>query len=385
MPYKKLDLRMKENNIVYLDNAATTSPNPDVVALYNEIALNRFGNPNSIHGLGVDSNKYLSLAREKILRAFNLKDYQVIFTGSATEANNLAIKGIALKYKSRGKHIITSKIEHPSVLEAFKQLETDFGYKVTYLNVDSQGVVDLAQLEAAMDDETTIVSIMAVNNEIGTIEPIEDIARIVKKHPKAILHVDMTQAIGKIKINLNNVDLFSYTSHKIHGLKGTGVLVYRSKLSFMPLISGGDQEYGYRGGTSDVAGACVLAKATELANENIDSKHIVELKKHLINSLEGEDVVFNSDEKSIPHIVNFSLNNKKASVIVEALSLQKIYVSSVSACHSKREPLSYVVLETSHDLNRAKNTIRVSFDESNTLEDVDKFVKEFKKIVRSIQ
>ena len=378
---------MKENKTIYLDNAATTVPNEDVVALYNEIELKHFGNANSIHALGVDSAKYLNAAKDKILKSFSLTDARVILTSSASEANNLAIKGTAFKYQSRGKHLITSKIEHPSTLEAFKQLEEDFGFKVTYLNVDKDGLVDLKDLEASIDDETILVSIMAVNNEIGTIEPIEGIVKIVHKHPKALLHVDMTQAIGKVDFNYKDIDMFSFSAHKIHGLKGSGALIAKNKISFTPIISGGDQEYSMRAGTSNVASACALAKALELSlkSKKANLEHVKKLHEHLVNSLKDEDIVFNSENNTSPYIVNFSLLNKKASVVVEALSLKGIYVSSVSACHSKREPISYVVEETSHDNKRAKNTIRVSFNETNTIEDVDAFVNEFKKIVRSIQ
>lgn len=378
---------MKENKIIYLDNAATTVPNSDVVALYNEIELKHFGNANSIHALGVDSGKYLAKAKEKILKSFNLFDYRVILTSSASEANNLAIKGTAFNYMGRGKHIITSKIEHPSVLEACKQLETLFDFKVTYLNVGKDGLISLKELEEAFTNETSVVSIMAVNNETGAIQPIKEIAKIVHSHPKALLHVDMTQAVGKVDIDYNDIDIFTYSAHKINGLKSGGAIVAKNKIHYQPLISGGDQEYGYRAGTSNVAGACALAKATEIAlkDKTKNYNHALELKKHLVESMKEEDIVFNSNDKCSPFIVNFSLLNKKASVVVEALSLKGIYVSSVSACHSKREPMSYVVDAMFDDKNRAKNTIRISFDKDNTIEDVDSFVNEFKKIVRSIQ
>ncbi len=378
---------MKENKIIYLDNAATTVPNSDVVALYNGIELKHFGNANSIHALGVDSSKYLAKAKEKILKSFNLFDYRVILTSSASEANNLAIKGTAFNYMGRGKHIITSKIEHPSVLEACKQLETLFDFKVTYLNVDKDGLINLKELEEAFTNETNVVSIMAVNNETGAIQPIKEIAKIVHSHPKALLHVDMTQAVGKVDIDYNDIDIFTYSAHKINGLKSGGAIVAKNKINYQPLISGGDQEYGYRAGTSNVAGACALAKATEIAlkDKTKNHNHALELKNHLVESIKEEDIVFNSNDKCSPFIVNFSLLNKKASVVVEALSLKGIYVSSVSACHSKREPMSYVVDAMFNDKSRAKNTIRISFDKDNTIDDVDSFVNEFKKIVRSIQ
>ena len=378
---------MKENKFIYLDNAATTSPHKDVVALYNEIALNHFGNASSIHALGVDAYKYLSLAKEKILRSFNLNDHKVIFTSGATEANNLAIKGIAFKYMNRGKHLITSKIEHPSVLETFHQLENEFGFTVTYLDVDNEGVINLEQLKKAINDKTTLVSIMAINNEVGTIEPIEKIADIVHAYPKAILHVDMTQAVGKIDFDFNKIDLFSFSAHKIHGLKGSGALLYKSKLSFQPLLNGGDQEYGFRSGTNDVASACALSKAVEISKkvQKKNHEHVNELNLYLRDLLKDEGIIFNSPTNASPYILNFSLLNKKASVVVEALSRKGIYISSVSACHSKKEPHSYVVEAMSKNIERAKNTIRVSFSYENTKEDVEEFAHSFKEIVRSIR
>lgn len=376
------------NNPIYFDNAATTSPSEEVFALYSRIEKEYYGNPNSIHHLGITSNNLLNKARESIIQSFGLENHRVIFTASSTEANNLAIKGYCLQHKNRGKHIITTNIEHPSVLECFKQLEEQFGFDVTILNVNKHGVIRLDDLKFAMRNSTILVSVMALNNEIGSINPIKDIIEIVHQYPKAVLHVDTTQAIGKINLPYNDIDMFVASSHKLHGLKGSGCLVARKNISFMPIISGGGQEEGMRSGTQSVALACSLAKAIQLSLKDVDRK-ISDMSK--LNSLlrseitKNDGVVLNSNEQCSPFILNFSLSAKKASVVVEALSNANIYVSSVSACHSKKEASSYVIQAIGKDGLLAKNTIRISFDKSNSEEEVLQFSKTFKSILESIK
>lgn len=376
---------MKTNNLIYLDNAATTKVNDEVVALFVDSEKDNFANPNSIHALGVLNAKKVQNAKESILKSFKLKNHKVIFTSSATEANNLAIKGYCLNYQSRGKHIITTNIEHPSVLECFKQLKEKFGFEVTVLEVNSNGVVFPNQVLEAMRKDTILVSIMAINNEIGSINQIKEIADVVHKFPKANLHVDTTQAIGKINLDYSSIDMFVVSSHKIHGLKGSGALIYKSSLSFLPLLSGGGQEDGYRSSTISVSNAVTIAKAIELALKE-DRKCVYELRDRLINGLKDiNGVELNSSSECSPYIVNFSLKEKKASVVVEDLSNKGIYVSSVSACNSKKEPFSYVVKALGKDDKLAHNTIRVSFSKDSTLEEVDTFLKEFKQTLESIR
>ena len=376
---------MKNNNIIYLDNAATTKVKDEVVALFVETEKDNFANPNSIHALGVYNAKKIDNARGSILSSFKLKRHKVIFTSSSTEANNLAIKGYCLNYQNRGKHIITTNIEHPSVLECFKQLKDKFGFDVTILPVNSKGAISPKQVEDAMRKDTVLVSIMAVNNEIGSINPINEIADVVHKYPKANLHVDTTQAIGKIKLDYDKLDMFVVSSHKIGGLKGSGAFIYKSSLSFLPLLSGGGQEDGFRSSTVSIANAVTIAQAINLALKE-DTSKAKELKKHLIDGLKDiPGIELNSDEDCSPYIVNFSLLDKKASVVVEDLSNKGIYVSSVSACNSKKEASSYVVKALGRDDKLAHNTLRVSFSNENTLEEVDIFLKELKQTLESIR
>ena len=373
---------MEDKRLIYLDNAATTIPNREVVSLYNDIEMNHFGNSGSIHKLGVDSLSLLNKARESILNSFGVKGYKVYFTSSSTEANNLAIKGYARKYSSRGKHVITSNIEHPSVLECFRQLENE-GFEVTYLKVNSNGIIEPAELEKAIRKDTILVSIMGTNNEIGSINLVKELASVVHKHPKIAFHVDTTQDVGKTNLNYSDIDMFVVSSHKIHGLKGSGALIAKSTISFEPVISGGGQEEGNRSGTVSVALACTLAKAVKLSFpiKNIQEKHAFLLEN--LEKIPGISV--NSPVEGSPYIVNFSLTEKKASVVVEALSNKGIYVSSVSACHSKGEPFSYVVKALGKDNNLAHNTIRVSLSKDTTTEELEIFLKELNSILETIK
>ena len=373
---------MADKNFVYLDNAATTIPSKEVVALYNDIEINHFANSGSIHKLGVDSLTLLNKARESLLNSFGVKDYKVYFTSSATEANNLAIKGVARKYSSRGKHLITSNIEHPSVLQCFKQLEKE-GFEVNYLEVNSEGIIEPKVLEDAIRKDTILVSIMSTNNEIGSINPIKELSQIVHKNPKTFFHVDITQDVGKTNLDYNDADMFSFSGHKVHGLKGSGALIAKSSIAFEPVISGGSQEGGMRSGTVSVALACALAKAVK---NSFPLKNIQEKQHFLLENLRKiPGISLNSSEKCSPYIVNFSLTEKKAAVVVEALSNKGIYVSSVSACHSKGEQFSYVVKALGKDEKLAHNTIRVSLSNETTIEELAVFLKELKSILETIK
>ena len=376
------------DRIIYLDNASTSKVNSEVLDSFNQISLKYFANASSIHRLGQESNRLLEKSREQILSLLNLNHHEVIFTSGATEANNLAIRGYALANRNRGNHLITSATEHPSVLNTFKQLEK-YGFEITVLPVNEKGVIEVNSLREAVNEQTILVSIMSVNNEIGAINPIKEIGEYLKKYPKIAFHVDMTQAIGKIDIPLENVDMFSFAGHKIHGLLGSGALVKEKKIVLEPQNSGGGQENNLRSGTNTVALSASLAKALRLAvvNRETNYQKVSELRDYLVSYLkDNEDkYVLNSLDKNNPYIVNFSLKNRKASVVVEALSNRNIMVSSLSACHSKNEDYSYVVYALKHDMCLAHNTIRVSFSYDNTLDDVKDFIKALKEIIKEIK
>jgi cysteine desulfurase len=377
-----------DNEIIYLDNASTSKVNPEVLESYNQITLKYFANASSIHKLGQESNRLLEKSREQILKLFNLSHHEVIFTSGATEANNLAIKGYAFANRGRGNHIITSATEHPSVLNTVKQLE-NYGFEITILPVNKNGVVEVNSLKEAIKDNTILVSIMSVNNEVGAINPIKEIAELLKSYPKIAFHVDMTQAIGKVDIPLENIDMFSFAGHKIHGLLGSGALIKEKKIILEPQNSGGGQEKNLRSGTNTVALSASLAKALRLAlnKQKENYQKVSSLRDYLINYLKDNPDLYSLNSFSLdnPYIVNFSTLNHKASVIVEALSNKGIMVSSLSACHSKNEDYSYVVYAMNQDMKLAHNTIRVSFSNENNVDDVNALIRALKIITKEIK
>lgn len=379
---------MVANKIVYLDNAATTLVKPEILKTYNEVINTYFANPSSIHAEGQKANRLLEKAREQILSCLNLTNHEVVFTSGATEANNLAIKGFCLKHQNRGKHIIVSNVEHASVLDTAKWLE-QFGFEVTYLPVNSIGKVEVETLKSAIREDTILVSIMAVNNETGIVNPIEDIAKLLKNYPKIVFHVDAVQSIGKVEMNYKDVDMLTIGGHKIHCMTGVGVLIKNKKIDLLEMNSGGGQENGLRSGTSDTAMGASIAKAIRLAMTDIKAKQnkVRELfnyvKDYVTNNPDLYEI--NTTEDINPYVFNFSLKNRKASVVVEALSNMGVMVSSISACHSSGEPISYVVAAMGKEENLSHNTVRVSFDEENTLEDAKVFTDTLDKLIRGLK
>ena len=377
-----------DNDIIYLDNAATSKVYPEVLDSYNQITLKYFANPSSIHKLGQESNRLLEKSREQVLTLFNLTHHEVIFTSGATEANNLAIKGYALANRNRGNHLITTAVEHPSVLNTFKSLEK-YGYEITILPVNKNGVIEVNSLKEAIKDNTILVSVMSINNETGAINPIKEAGELLKNYPKIAFHVDMTQAIGKIDIPLENVDMFSFSGHKIHALLGSGALIKEKKIILEPIANGGGQENNLRSGTNTLALSATLAKALRISlkEQKENYQKVSNLRDYLVSYLKDNPDLYclNSLDDNNPYIVNFSLLNHKASVVVEALSNKGIMVSSLSACHSKNEDYSYVVLAMNNDMKLAHNTIRVSFSYENTVDDVNALIRGLKQIMKEIK
>ena len=375
-------------NVIYLDNAATTKVDPEVLNSYNQITLKYFANPSSIHSLGQESSRLLDKSREQILNVLKLTHHDVIFTSGATEANNLAIKGYCFANRSRGKHIITSATEHPSVLNTVLEMQ-DFGFEVTVLPVNKEGQIEVKTLKAAIREDTILVSLMMVNNEVGAINPIKEVGEYLKKFPKIAFHVDMVQAIGKLPLDFNNIDMFSIAGHKIHGLLGSGLLIKEKKIILKAVNQGGGQENNIRSGTNTLALSASLAKALRLAveGEANNFQKVKALSERLLGYLKDnkDKYLINSYNEDNPYIVNFSLLHHKASVVVEALSNRGIMVSSLSACHAKNEDYSKVVYAMYQDLNLAHNTIRISFDKDNTLEEVETLIKNLEEILKEIK
>ena len=375
-------------NVIYLDNAATTKVDPEVLNSYNQITLKYFANPSSIHSLGQEASRLLDKSREQILNVLKLTHHEVIFTSGATEANNLAIKGYCFANRSRGNHIITSATEHPSVLNTVLEMQ-DFGFEVTVLPVNKQGQIEVNSLKAAIREDTILVSLMMVNNEVGAINPIKEVGEYLKKFPKIAFHVDMVQAIGKLPLSFENIDMFSIAGHKIHGLLGSGLLIKEKKIIIKAVNQGGGQENNLRSGTNPLALSASLAKALRLSIEGEASnfRKVKVLSERLLNYLKDnkDKYLINSYNEDNPYIVNFSLLHHKASVVVEALSNRGIMVSSLSACHAKNEDYSKVVYAMYQDLALAHNTIRISFDKDNTLEEVETLITNLEEILKEIK
>ncbi|MFA7156712.1 MAG: cysteine desulfurase family protein [Bacilli bacterium] len=375
--------------MIFLDYASTTPIDKEVLKSYWELLNKYYANSASNHQLGLEVDSLQNQARNQIANILKVKMDEVIFTSGSSEANNFAIKGVAFKYKNRGKHIITSSIEHKSVLECCKQLEKEFGFEITYLQPDENGKITLETLKKHIRKDTILVSIMYVNNEIGTINPIPEIGSFLLEKPTIIFHCDATQAIGKIPIDLKNVDLVSISAHKIYGLKGSGILVKKKNIEILPLIAGGGQEYGYRSGTSNWPVNVMFAKTLRLAtNSQMENyEHVLQFKKIIIEHLKKmESIQINSPiEDSSPYIINFSIKNKKAAVVAQAFDDQGICLSTISACSTKTEMPSHVVFETFKDIKRAESSIRVSLSKFTTLEEIKQFLKVLDEIVVSIK
>jgi len=374
--------------MIYLDNAATTKVEKEVLDSYQALLLAYYANPASSHKMGVQTSLLQNKAREQILKLLKLKDYDVIFTSGATEANNLILRGLAFAYQNRGKHIITSKVEHPSILNTCKQLEELFGFEVTYLNVNEQGCINLDELKASLRKDTILVSIMHVNNETGAINPLKEIKKILIDYPHTIFHSDAVQGFGKIPFDYNEVDAFTLSAHKINGLKGSGALIKRKNIRLVSQQTGGNQEDGYRSGTSNFPVNVSLAKTIRLALEKQEKSynHVKELHSYLYEELSKYDgVLINSSKDGSPFIFNLSLKDKKGPVVAQALNNEDIYVSTVSACSNKSEPRSNVIYSMFNDDARAKSSLRVSFSASSSLDEVKAFKDALIKIINTVK
>lgn len=363
----------------YLDNSATTRTADPVVQIMIEAMQVNYGNPSAKHMKGVEAENYVKEAASIIAKSLKVLDKEILFTSGGTESNNTAIIGTAMANKRKGNHLIVSSVEHASVKEPFNFLERE-GFRVTYLPVNSEGIVDLEALKEALDEETILVSCMHVNNEIGAIEPIEEIGRIVKEYnPDIIYHVDAIQSYGKFRIYPNKlgIDLLSVSGHKIHGPKGSGFLYIKDKTRIKPIIYGGGQQKGMRSGTENVPAIAGLGKAVELIyNSDFDKKieHLYEVKDHLIDGLEKmEDVQINSkrDGESAPQIVSASFKDVRAEVLLHALEEKNIFVSSGSACSSNKPGLSNTLVAIGLANNLLDSTIRFSFNYETSIEEID--------------
>ncbi|MGI9953315.1 cysteine desulfurase family protein [Moorellaceae bacterium AZ2] len=377
---------------IYLDNSATTAALPEVVEAVKEALVSVYGNPSSLHGMGIAAEHVLRQARQEVASLLGVEPGEIYFTSGGTEANNWALRGLAYSLRRRGRHIITTSIEHASVLQACRLLEKE-GFSVTYLPVDSQGMVRLEALEGSLRDDTILVSVMSVNNELGTVQPLEEVARILANKSSALLHVDHIQGYSKIQLNLKklNIAALSLSAHKIHGPKGVGALYLRRDLHILPLLVGGDQERGLRAGTENVPGIAGFGVAASLARKSLPQsiEKMQRFKMQLAERLLTEipDAYINGPEPAsgAPHILNVSFPGLKAEVLVHTLEEKGIYVSTGSACHSRRRDLSHVLQALGLPKGRIDGSIRISFSRLNTEEEVEEAAQAIRECVAELR
>jgi cysteine desulfurase len=335
--------------MIYFDNSATTRPYEEAIESFVKVSKDYFANPSSLHKLGGQAENLLNQARNQIGQLLNCKPREILFTSGGTESNNLAIKGTAMMYKNRGNHIITTNIEHASIRESMEFL-SDNGFDITYLPVDQEGRIKLEDLKKSIREDTILVSIIHVNNEVGTIQPIEEIGKILRNYPKILFHVDHVQGISKVPIDFHEtgVDLCSMSAHKFHGLKGNGILFIREGVKISPLFTGGNQEWQTRSGTENVAGIVAMAKALRLSlvKSETERTKLEHMKKRMIEELKMEQ-----------------------DIVVHTLEESNVFVSTTSACSSKNKAVSHTLLGMKVDEELAKSALRISFSFENTEEE----------------
>ena len=377
-------------NKIYMDNAATTPLSSDVLAEMMPVLTGGFGNPNSLHSFGREAKQYVDIARARVAKGLGCDEEEVYFTSGATEANNWAISGIAKAYRHKGNHIITSKIEHPSILETCKKMERE-GYRVTYLDVDESGFVRIDQLLHYLSSDTILVSIMAANNEVGTIQNLQTIANIVKEKD-VIFHTDATQAVGAITLNVHEmgIDALSLSGHKFNGPKGVGALYVSNKILITPFMNGGEQEYGLRAGTTNVAGVVGLGKAVEIATRDIlaNSKKLRTLRDYFISQVEQkiELTYLNGHNiQRLPNNINMSFGMVDGESLLCMLDLNGIAVSTGSACSSGSTEASHVLTAMGVPKDLAQGAVRFSISKSTTQEEVDYVVEKLVECVEKLR
>ncbi|MDD5888024.1 MAG: cysteine desulfurase family protein [bacterium] len=369
--------------MVYLDYSATTPVNEEVLDTYVKVVNKYIGNPNSLHKLGIEAKNLIDASTAQIKDILKAQNMEVIYTSGASEANNLAVKGIALKYQNRGKHIITTELEHSSVLEPIKYLES-LGFEISYVKLDSNGLVDLDDLKRLMRNDTILVSIACVNSEVGVIQSLAEISKIVREYPKCYLHSDITQCIGKIEVDLSLLDLASFSGQKFYGMKGIGCLLKKENIVIEPLIHGGKSTTSYRSGTPALALIVSLAKALRLAYNDFSAKYarVSYLNKYLISKLKKLDVTINSNSYCVPHIVNISLHGIKSETMLHALEQDDIYISTQTACSLGNYSRS--VFSVSGDMDKAMHSMRISISYLTTKEEIDKFIISLQKNIEHL-
>lgn len=370
--------------MIYFDNSATTKISPEVLATYDTVSQKIWGNPSSLHNFGEEAWNLLEQARQQVAKLFGVKASEIIFTSGGSEGDNWVIKGTAFAKRRFGKHIITTAVEHAAVRNSMAQLE-ELGFNVTYLPVDSEGRINPADVKAALRPDTILVSIMAVNNEIGTVQPIKEVGEILKDYPNVHYMVDAVQAIGKgldSAIFSDRVDFVTFSGHKFHAPRGTGFVYMKSGRKIAPLISGGGQERTLRSGTENTPGDVAMARAIRLVKENEQRAVQQEqaIKERIYDHLKKFDhvkIFSGRDQGFAPHILCFAIVGVRGETIVHAFEEQGIYISTTSACSSKKHAEAGTLAAMKAPENEATSAVRISLGDQNTIEEADKFNQVF--------
>ena len=360
--------------MIYFDNAATTKIYDDALTSYVQVSQKFFGNPSSLHQLGVDAYQVLTKARAQVASLLSVQPEEIFFTSGGTESNNWAIKGTALEKSVFGKHIITTKIEHPSVIQTCKQLER-LGFEVTYLDVDSKGIVSVHQLKENLRKDTILVSVMAVNNEVGAVQPIAEIAQVLEAYPSIHFHVDAVQAVERASqlLAIGRIDLLSLSAHKFHGPRGVGIMYKKFGRKIQALLTGGGQEKGERSTTENLPGIVATAKALRMAQE--ENSVTGELRSQLWKELATKpEIRIFSPEDGASHVLCFAIKGVRGEVVVHAFENHGIYISTTSACSSKKADSSSTLYAMDVPTEWATGAVRVSFSNDNTKEEVEQFI-----------
>lgn len=372
--------------MIYFDNSATTKPYPEALATYTEVATRIWGNPSSLHNLGSQATRILEASRKQIAELIGKKADEIYFTSGGTEGNNWILKGVAFEKAPYGKHIIVSDIEHPAIKESAAWLKTQ-GFEVDYAPVDARGFVKVDALASLFRPDTTLVSVMAVNNEIGSIQPIHDIAALLEDRPTVSFHVDAVQALAKVETEVylpERVDFATFSSHKFHGLRGVGFVYIKEGKKITPLLTGGGQEKEMRSTTENVAGIAATAKALRLAMENQEAfasktqqmKEVI--RKELANY--PDVTIFSGEDHFAPHILTFGIKGVRGEVVVHAFEEFDIYISTTSACSSKAGKPAGTLIAMGVDKSIAQTAVRLSLDLENDMSQVEQFLTKFKLI-----
>lgn len=372
--------------MIYFDNSATTKPYPEALATYTEVATRIWGNPSSLHNLGSQATRILEASRKQIAELIGKKAEEIYFTSGGTEGDNWVLKGVAFEKAPYGKHIIVSDIEHPAIKESAAWLKTQ-GFEIDYAPVDARGFVKVDALASLLRPDTTLVSVMAVNNEIGSIQPIHDIAALLEDRPTISFHVDAVQALAKVATEvylLERVDFATFSSHKFHGLRGVGFVYIKEGKKITPLLTGGGQEKEMRSTTENVAGIAATAKALRLAIENQEAfaSKTQQMKEVIRQELANySDVtVFSGEDHFAPHILTFGIKGVRGEVVVHAFEEFDIYISTTSACSSKAGKPAGTLIAMGVDKSIAQTAVRLSLDLENDMSQVEQFLTKFKLI-----